>query len=82
MNALHAGHLTGMYSTRAEAMKDMKPTDYERFVLCGRQTDVPKTLPVDRRKTYVTGAGQLCEECCMKLYGTADLRETDEPTGK
>ena len=54
----------------------MKQMEFERCVVCGKLTDVPKTLPVGRRKTYVSGGGQLCKDCCWRIYGTTDLRET------
>ena len=47
---------------------------YERCDICGRLTDVPKSLDIKYRKTYVEGAGQLCRECCIRLYHTDDLR--------
>ena len=52
----------------------MKQIPYERCVVCGKLTDVPKSLPVGRRKTYVSGGGQLCKGCCWRIYGTTDLR--------
>lgn len=51
---------------------------FERCVLCGRATDVPVMQPIGERRCYVIGAGQLCAECCMNLYGTTDLIHTAE----
>lgn len=46
---------------------------FERCVLCGELTDVEIDTPVDKRKTYVKGSGQLCRACCIDIYGTDDL---------
>lgn len=40
----------------------------ERCVLCGKETDVPIDLPVDRRDCYVEGSGQLCRDCWRRVY--------------
>lgn len=52
---------------------DSDENSFERCVLCGAVTDVPFQQPVSERKCYVPGAGQLCEKCCIDLYGTDDL---------
>lgn len=62
----------------ADRKKKISQTDsdescFERCVLCGAVTDVPRQQPVSERKCYVPGAGQLCEKCCIDLYGTDDL---------
>ena len=41
----------------------------ERCVLCGKKTDVPIDLPIDRRDCYVEGSGQLCRDCWRHVYG-------------
>ena len=50
----------------------------ELCVLCKGETGVPVSLPVSQRRCYVPGAGQLCEKCCYRLYGTVDLRNLPE----
>ena len=45
------------------AMKEM-----EKCSLCDKETDVPKNTPIDLRKNYVEGAGQLCDGCYNKIY--------------
>lgn len=35
---------------------------------CGRPTDIPKEKPIEFRKTYVEGAGQLCAECYNMIF--------------
>ena len=37
--------------------------------LCGAQTDVPLTMPVDCRQHYVEGIGQLCAHCAQRAAG-------------
>jgi len=54
---------------------DIKPKDevkstsgeYEKCVLCGKKTNVKVSEKVDNRDNYVTGVGQLCEECHRDL---------------
>lgn len=40
----------------------------DRCVICGRETDMKKDLPIAMRKYYVEGAGQLCRKCYLELY--------------
>ncbi len=40
---------------------------YEICVSCGQMTNVLWDMPIDCRKNYVPGCGQLCEECGNKL---------------
>ena len=49
---------------------DSGENSFERCVLCGAVTDVPRQMPVSKRKCYIPGAGQLCRDCCIDLYGT------------
>jgi hypothetical protein len=35
-------------------------------VLCGCETN-PKSLPIDQRKNYIEGAGDVCDTCSTKL---------------
>lgn len=39
----------------------------ELCVYCGRATGIPKALPIDLRKYYIYGCGQLCENCYKKI---------------
>ncbi len=55
---------------------DSEPQEQlERCVACGKIVPISKDTPINLRKTYLSGAGQLCEECCLKCYGTNDLRQ-------
>lgn len=44
-------------------------SEKEDCVLCGDPTPYNKQTPVDRRKYYVRGAGQLCGTCHKDVYG-------------
>ena len=35
----------------------------ERCVICGAETDMPITIPVDQRRGYIAGVGQCCADC-------------------
>lgn len=37
-------------------------------VRCGIDTGIPKDTPVDGRRFYVEGAGQLCGPCDREIY--------------
>ena len=45
-----------------------RPEEMDNCVSCGKETDCPKTMPIDYRYYYVEGAGQLCKECYDKIY--------------
>lgn len=48
--------------------KDRRSDDeYEKCVICKKQTNVLKSTPVKDRKYYVEGAGQLCKECFFEM---------------
>lgn len=47
-----------------------KEVESEICVLCKNITDIPKDMPINQRKNYVEGAGQLCSACYNKLYET------------
>ena len=36
--------------------------------MCGTQTNIPISLPIEQRKNYIIGMGQLCESCKNKLW--------------
>lgn len=39
---------------------------FERCVLCGNLTNVPRNLHIDFRANYIEGVGQLCPHCAEK----------------
>ena len=57
-----------VYSVRVHDFEAQNHTR-ERCVLCGKETDVPVSLPIDRRNCYVEGSGQLCRGCWQRVYG-------------
>ena len=59
---------TGRKAENSMAQEE-KATDFEKCVVCGKQTDVPKTKDISERKYYIEGAGQLCGECFFEIYG-------------
>ncbi len=40
----------------------------EKCVICHKNVNVNKNVHIGKRKYYVQGAGQLCENCYKKLY--------------
>lgn len=52
-----------------EQGKLIHDADYEKCVLCGKQTGIPKMMPISERAYYIKGSGQLCPECYRKIYG-------------
>lgn len=48
--------------------KDARTNDeYEKCIICRKQTKVLKSTPIKERKYYVEGAGQLCKECFLDM---------------
>lgn len=41
---------------------------YDCCVSCGEKTDEPTMRPIDYRRYYIEGAGQLCKQCYDKIY--------------
>ena len=41
--------------------------EYERCIMCGTLTRIPISMPIELRKNYEVGCGQLCDECAKKL---------------
>ena len=42
---------------------------YDKCVCCNKNTQEPQDKHIDYRNYYVEGAGQLCENCYIQLYG-------------
>jgi len=42
--------------------------EIEECVLCGKETEYYRNTPIDKRKHYVEGCGQLCEDCDISIY--------------
>lgn len=43
-------------------------TKTEKCVLCGADTGIPVTTPIDDREDYIQGCGQLCASCRRKIH--------------
>lgn len=56
-----------MENQEKKTTDQVKETPYEICVLCGKETDVPKTEHIDTRYHYIEGAGQLCDKCGTKM---------------
>ena len=40
----------------------------EKCVLCGADTGIPVTTPIEEREDYIQGCGQLCAPCRRKIH--------------
>lgn len=47
----------------------------ERCVSCFADTGIPKDMPVEKRKHYVMGCGQLCPNCYAKIKLNSESKE-------
>ena len=47
----------------------------ERCVSCLADTGIPKDMPVEKRKHYVMGCGQLCPNCYAKIKLNSESEE-------
>ncbi len=50
----------------------MKIAENDKCVLCGKDSGMPENMPINERKNYVKGCGQLCEDCFRRLYRHPD----------
>ncbi len=39
----------------------------EKCILCGKDTGIPFSAPIDSRECYIVGCGQLCKDCFDSL---------------
>lgn len=39
----------------------------EKCILCGKDTGIPFNDPIDDRKYFIDGCGQLCEDCFDRM---------------
>ena len=49
-------------------------------IRCGKETEYSQSTPVDKRYFYVTGSGQMCEDCYRGVYalGYSELEANEE----
>ena len=72
------GDRSDMNKSVREKRQCTVPGEMERCVLCWGETDVPKDTPVNRRRYYLEGQGQLCAKCYYELYGAGVFRRTQD----
>ena len=51
---------------------------FEKCVLCGTVTNVKINCPVDARKYYEIGIGQLCRKCYLQVKGNGMISDHAE----
>lgn len=56
-----------IYDIKPEDVVKSTSGEYEKCVLCGKKTDIKISEKIDKREHYITGVGQLCEECHKNL---------------
>ncbi len=45
---------------------------YEQCVVCHKETLVPINTPVNLRKNFICGVGELCDKCFLEVYASVD----------
>ena len=50
--------------------KLIKSNESETCVLCGKELIISKYTPIEQRRCYIEGCGQLCTNCFVKLYSS------------
>ncbi len=53
-------------------VKITEKEEKDHCVFCGARTEYTKDTHINWRKYYVEGAGQLCQRCYERIYGTED----------
>lgn len=51
----------------------------ELCVRCGKETEYLISTPIEVRKYFIEGAGQLCPECWRRLWPRQDGPENNVP---
>lgn len=60
-------YLVGYDHLSCRLTEEMKNQDeYDKCVLCGKETPYKRSTHIDMRVGYVEGCGQVCEECNNK----------------
>lgn len=54
----------------------------DKCVICGKDTGIPHDTPIENRRRYITGSGQLCEDCYFDLYIKPDPDENENLSEK
>ena len=48
---------------------------YARCVACYAATGIPTDMPIEKRKHYIVGCGQLCSDCYAKITLNSESKE-------
>ena len=54
-------------------INNKKKEETEKCILCGRDTGVLRSTPIDQRAYYIEGCGQLCLGCHRSLKQESPL---------
>lgn len=56
-----------MNNTIIKKENDFEVIQFEKCVICDKETNVPINQHIDYRYYYVEGSGQLCKKCFEKI---------------
>jgi hypothetical protein len=48
---------------------------FERCIVCGGKLNIKKIVPIQQRKYYIEGTGQLCRNCYLDIYFKSDKND-------
>lgn len=60
--------LSDLFGKKKQETQMTDHSKTEKCVLCGTDTEIEVSTPIDIRKHYICGAGQLCEICYAKVH--------------
>lgn len=53
--------------SKAPVTEKTETSEYEHCICCGGVLNIKKSTPIYERTNYISGAGQLCEDCYFEL---------------
>lgn len=56
------------FRAKKSNIKSLTEDECEVCVLCGKKTNVKRSVHVDLRDRYVEGCGQLCSDCWKAIF--------------
>lgn len=62
-----------MNNTISKTEYDFSVLKTDNCVFCNKDTQIPSCTNVEMRNYYVDGAGQLCDECFVRIYDKINL---------
>ena len=66
------------FAMKEKEVKDTNANTIEKCVSCGKETPYLKSTPIQQRKFYIVGVGQVCYECYKKLKSEIEYVESEE----